>query len=51
MHGHIRRYGDYELEVEDVPPLISEETLTTLFARITERAAPVVEEEAVLEAP
>ncbi len=34
VHGHIRRYGDYELEVEDVPPPISEEALTIVFERI-----------------
>jgi TnpA family transposase len=40
VHGHIRRYGDYELEVEEVPPPISEEALTTLFERIRQRGAP-----------
>ena len=40
MHGHIRRFGDYELEMEEVPPPISEEALTSLFEHTTERAAP-----------
>ncbi len=39
LHGHIRRYGDYELEVEDVPPPISEEALTTVFERIMQGVA------------
>jgi TnpA family transposase len=44
VHGHVRRYGDYELEVDDIPPPIEEEALTTLFERITLSGVTITQE-------
>ena len=33
-HGHVQRYGEYDMDVNDIPPPIAEDVLTTLFERI-----------------
>jgi hypothetical protein len=44
-HAHVRRYGEYDLDVNDIPPPIAEDILTTLFERITQpEPVPVMQE-------
>ena len=35
-HGHVQRYGEYDLDVNDIPPPIAEDVLTTMFEHITQ---------------
>lgn len=43
LHGHVQRYGEYDMDVNDIPPPIAEDVLTTLFERIMQpEPAPVM---------
>jgi hypothetical protein len=35
-HGHVQRYGEYDLDVNYIPPPIAEDVLTTMFEHITQ---------------
>jgi hypothetical protein len=42
-HGHVQRYGEYDMDVNDIPPPIAEDVLTTLFERIMQpEPAPIM---------
>ena len=44
-HGHVQRYGEYDMDVNDIPLPISEDALTTLFERIMQPEAVPVRQE------
>jgi hypothetical protein len=44
-HGHVQRYGEYDMDVNDIPPPIAEDVLTTLFERIIQpEPAPAMQQ-------